>query len=85
MLGLEGVRIERPEDIAPAWERAMSAQKPTVLEFVTDPSVPPLPPHVTGKDMKAYLSALLHGDPDAIRTVIASAKETWRSFFPGKG
>ncbi len=85
LLGLEGIRVETADAIAPAWERALTAQKPTVLEFVTDPNVPPLPPHVTSKEMKAYLSALIHGDPDAIRTIIASAKETWESLFPPKG
>jgi hypothetical protein len=32
--------------------------------------------------MKAYASALLHGDKQALRIVIASIKETWASLFP---
>jgi len=39
--------------------------------------VPPLPPHVTAKQVRAYLSALRKGDPDALRVVIATAKEWW--------
>jgi pyruvate dehydrogenase (quinone) len=82
LLGLGGVRVERPEDVGPAWDQALSADRPTVLDMVADPNVPPLPPHVTSKELKAYMSALIKGDPDAIRIVIASAKETWESLFP---
>lgn len=83
LLGLNGIRVERPEDIGPAWERALSSNVPTVLEMVTDPNVPPLPPHISASQAKAYMSALLHRDPDAIGTVVASAKEWWDSKFPG--
>jgi pyruvate dehydrogenase (quinone) len=84
LLGLGGTRIDRAEDVAPAWDQALSADRPTVLEFMTDPAVPMTPPHVTASQMKAYASALLHGDREAIRIVIASVKETWASLFPGK-
>jgi len=77
LVGLDGVRVERPEDIGPAWERALSAGRPTVLEMVTDPNVPPLPPHITTKQAKAYLEALIKRDPDAIEIVKASAKQMW--------
>jgi len=77
LLGLHGLRVERPQDIAAAWQQALSADRPTLLEMVTDPNVPPLPPHVTAKQVRAYLSALRKGDPDALRVVIATAKEWW--------
>jgi hypothetical protein len=35
------------EDIVPDWDRALAADRPTLLEMVTDPNVPPLPPHIT--------------------------------------
>jgi pyruvate dehydrogenase (quinone) len=82
LLGLGGIRVERPEDIAGAWDQALSADRPTLIEMVTDPNVPPLPPHVSGKQVKAYLSALIHRDPDSMRMVTASIKEVWESLFP---
>jgi pyruvate dehydrogenase (quinone) len=45
--------------------------------MVTDPSVPPLPPHITVKQAKAYLEALVKGDPDAIDVVKESARQIW--------
>jgi pyruvate dehydrogenase (quinone) len=84
LLGLGGVRVESPDDVAAAWDQALIADRPTVIEFVTDPAVPITPPHITAAQMKAYASALLHGDPEATRIVVASIKETWASLFPGK-
>jgi pyruvate dehydrogenase (quinone) len=65
LAGLEGIAVDRPEQLAPAWERALVADRPVVVEVRTDPNVPPLPPHVTWKQAKAYASAILKGDPDS--------------------
>jgi pyruvate dehydrogenase (quinone) len=54
-----------------------SATRPMVLEMLTDPNVPPLPPHITTKEAKAYLEALIKGDPNAIEVIKASAKQMW--------
>jgi len=77
MLGLNGIRVDAPEQVGAAWDTALSADRPTLLEMVTDPNVPPVPAHVSAAQMKAYASALLHGDPDALRMIVASAKEWW--------
>jgi pyruvate dehydrogenase (quinone) len=84
MLGLHGIRVDSPDAVGAAWDQALAADRPTVLEFVTDPDVPPVPPHVTRKQMKGYASAVLHRDPDAVSMVIATAKEWWDGMFPPK-
>jgi pyruvate dehydrogenase (quinone) len=68
-LGLEGIRVERPQDVGPAWDRALASAVPTVLDVVTDPEVPPLPPHIRLEHAKGMASALLHGDPASGRIV----------------
>src|SRR5437763_109235 len=65
LLGFEGIKVERPEDVGPAWDRALSAGAPVLLEFVTDPSVAALPPHVRYPMAKKVAKALVHGDEDA--------------------
>lgn len=85
LLGLQGIRVDRPEDVGPAWERALASDVPTVLEMVTDPDVPPLPPHIKPEQAKAYLSALIKRDPAALRMVVATAKEWWDGLFPPSG
>jgi pyruvate dehydrogenase (quinone) len=81
LLGLEGMRVDRAEDVGPAWDRALAARRPVVVEMVTDPGVPPLPPDVSLKEMKAYLSSMVHGDPEVRRTAIASARQWWATTF----
>jgi len=85
LLGLRGLRVDRPEDVGKAWDMALQSDVPVVLDMVTDPDVPPLPPHVSAKQTLAYARALLQGDSDAMRVVTASFKEVWESLFPPAG
>jgi pyruvate dehydrogenase (quinone) len=64
LLGLKGIRVDAPEAVGSAWDEALAAKQPVVLEAVTDPDVPPLPPHISLEQAKRYTSALLKGDPD---------------------
>jgi pyruvate dehydrogenase (quinone) len=75
LIGLRGIRVDRPEELGSAWEYALSADRPTVLEAYTDPDVPPLPPHVTFKQAKGYATAILNGDPDARGIIKSSTKQ----------
>ncbi|CAA9892786.1 putative Thiamine pyrophosphate-dependent enzyme, carboligase or decarboxylase [Candidatus Methylobacter favarea] len=75
LIGLQGIRIDQPEQLAEAWDQALGAKRPVVLETYTDPDVPPLPPHITFKQAKAYASAVLQGDSDSIDIIKASMKQ----------
>jgi pyruvate dehydrogenase (quinone) len=66
LLGMEGIKVDRPEDVGPAWDRALRADKPVLLEFVTDPQIPPLPPHVKPAMLKKTIKGLAQGDQDAV-------------------
>jgi pyruvate dehydrogenase (quinone) len=81
ILGLRGIRVDSPEQVGPAWDEALAADRPVVLEVVTDPEVPPLPPHITLEQAKALSSALLHGDPHAGRIVSQSFKQKAQEFI----
>ncbi|MDN5863794.1 MAG: thiamine pyrophosphate-requiring protein [Gammaproteobacteria bacterium] len=82
LIGLRGIKVEEPDAVGGAWDRALSADRPVVLEAVTDPDVPPMPPHIKLEQAKAYMSALLHGDPDAMGIIKASAKDFLKTFVP---
>ena len=75
MIGLRGVRVDRPEKLGSAWDYALNADRPVVLEAYTDPNVPPLPPHVTFKQAEGYASAILHGDPDSRGIIKSSVRQ----------
>lgn len=74
MLGLEGVKIEKPEDLNESLDFALSLDRPVVVDVYTDPSVPPLPPHITFKQAKDFMSFLFKGDPDTWDVI----KQSWK-------
>jgi pyruvate dehydrogenase (quinone) len=84
LIGLDGLRVDDPEQVGPAWERALSAERPFVLDMVTDPNVPPLPPHITMKQARAFMGAMIAGEPEAGSVLANTARELIRSFMPGK-
>ena len=75
LVGFTGLTIDTPAKIMPTLDAAMSAERPVVVEVMSDPNVPPLPPHVTMKQARNYLRALARGDADAAKIVRASIKE----------
>jgi pyruvate dehydrogenase (quinone) len=84
-LGLAAVRMDRPEDVAPGWDRALAAGRPCLVQARVDPTVPPLPPHITKEQAKGYLSSILKGDPDRGAMLVQSWRALKDSLFPDKG
>ncbi len=84
LLGLKGIRVDAPDQVAAAWDEALAADRPVVYEAITDPEVPPLPPHITLEQAKALSSALISGDPNAGRIVKQSFKQKVEEFLPGR-
>lgn len=81
LIGLEGIRVDDPDDVAAAWDRALSASRPVVLEAIVDPEVPPLPPHVEADEAQAMMSAVLKRDPNAGSMVKQSFKGKAQEFI----
>ncbi len=84
LLGLQGIRVDAPEQVGDAWEQALSADRPVVIDAITDPNVPPLPPHIDLAQAKALTSALVKGDPDARGIIRQSFKQKVEEFLPGR-
>jgi pyruvate dehydrogenase (quinone) len=83
-IGLKGFRVEHPDEAAPAWDAAFAADRPCVIDALTDPNVPPLPPHITYKQAKQYAKALLKGDPEAVGIVWQSVKQGMQGVLPSR-
>ncbi|NOG71819.1 thiamine pyrophosphate-requiring protein [Roseicella sp. DB1501] len=84
LIGLRGILVEDPDRLGSAWEEALAADRPVVLEVRTDPNVPPLPPHITLAQMKAFTSTLLSPDPEEGSVIVNTAKQVLSSVLPGK-
>jgi pyruvate dehydrogenase (quinone) len=84
LVGLHGIRVERPDDLADAWEEVLAAGRPAVLEAVVDPEIPPLPPHLTGDQMMKMARALVKGDPEAAGVMQKSLRAKIEELLPGR-
>jgi len=84
LIGLKGIYVDNPERVAAAWEEALAADRPVLIEFKTDPEVPPLPPHITLKQAKAFASSLAKVDPDERSIILNTARQVLASVMPGK-
>jgi len=82
-LGLQGINVDTPEAVGPAWEAALSADRPTVLDIRCDPDVPPIPPHATFEQVKDAGKAVLHGDENAWGIVKQGVKQKVQEYLPG--
>ncbi|WP_069886697.1 thiamine pyrophosphate-requiring protein [Streptomyces luteocolor] len=82
-IGLTGIRVERPEDVEAAWRAGLDAEGPVVLDFRTDPAVPPIPPHATWEQMEATAASVLKGDADRASVVKQGLKAKVQEFLPG--
>ncbi|WP_306393742.1 thiamine pyrophosphate-requiring protein [Telluria beijingensis] len=65
MLGLAGERVDDPEQLGAAWERALAAGRPFVLEVISDPNIPPFPPHIVDRQEAQYREAIAKGEREA--------------------
>jgi pyruvate dehydrogenase (quinone) len=83
-LGLGGIAVDKPDQVGPAWDQALAADRPTVLDFRTDPSIPPIPPHATFEQAKNAATALLKGDPDGWSVLKEGLLTKAREILPGK-
>lgn len=81
-LGLQGITVDDPDALAGAWERALSADRPTVLDVHTDPDMPPIPPHATWEQFKDATAAVLGGDENAWGFVKTGIKTKAQEFLP---
>ncbi|MBF8643736.1 thiamine pyrophosphate-requiring protein [Pseudomonas luteola] len=82
-IGLKGIYVDREENVAAAWQEALSSDLPVLIEFKTDPDVPPLPPHIKLEQAKKYASTLLHGDPNERGIIKETAKQVLSAVLPG--
>lgn len=83
-LGLRGIKVDGPSGIEGAWQQAISTDRPCVVEFVTDPAVPPIPPEANWDQMEAVVEAMAKGDPDRWSVIKEGVKSKVQEFIPGK-
>jgi pyruvate dehydrogenase (quinone) len=81
-IGLRGIRVDRPEDVADAWRRALASDRPVVFEAVTDPNVPTLPPHISVSQAKNFAASLAKGGLAEAPAAVGAARELFANLRP---
>lgn len=83
-LGLHGDNIDDASALGDAWDRALAADRPTVLDVRCDPNVPPIPPHATFEQAKSLVEAVVGGDDDSADFIKQGIKQKVQQYLPGE-
>jgi len=83
-LGLDVIRVDDPDALGAAWDRAFAADRPFVFEAMTDPDVPPLPPHISLEQAKNFTSSVLKRDVDALGFIKDTVKQVTARYLPSR-
>lgn len=82
LLGLKGIKVDDPEKLGEAWDEALSADRPVVLEAVVDPDVPTIPPHITFDQMVKFTKTVFKGDAHERGIISQTFKDVIDEFLP---
>jgi pyruvate dehydrogenase (quinone) len=83
LIGLRGIFVDNPDHVGRAWDEALTGDRPVVLEAYTDPNVPPLPPHITLAQARAFAGSI-YSDPERGSVLKDTAREMISTLMPGK-
>ncbi|BCQ26484.1 thiamine pyrophosphate-requiring protein [Caballeronia sp. NK8] len=83
MIGLKGFYVDDAERMAAVWDQAFASDRPVVIEVKADPNVPPLPPHITLQQAKAFATTLMKGDPQQGNVIVDTARQVLGAVLPG--
>jgi pyruvate dehydrogenase (quinone) len=84
LIGLAGIKATRASEIEPAMEAAFAADRPTVIDAVTDPEEPPLPPHITFQEAVRYGKSILRAPRAGLPGAVEALREKVEELRPGR-
>ncbi|HEU4979298.1 MAG TPA: thiamine pyrophosphate-requiring protein [Solirubrobacteraceae bacterium] len=79
-LGFKGIRVTSDDELEAAWKEAFASDRPVLLEAVTDPEYPPLPPHIRFEQAQKLMMALAKGDENRGRIIKESIRGKLHEF-----
>jgi pyruvate dehydrogenase (quinone) len=84
LIGLGGTKVDHASQIDNAVREAFAADRPFVIDAMTDPEEPPLPPHITFKQAEAFAKSFLADPSDGLPGVANAVREKVNEFVPGR-
>ncbi len=83
-VGLMGIRVDKPEDLGRAFDEALSATRPVVMNVYTDPEIETLPPHISFEQAVNFSKTLVKGDNEEVGIGVKSIKGVIEGILPHK-
>jgi pyruvate dehydrogenase (quinone) len=84
MIGLKGIKVERADQVDQAWIDAFSSDRPVIIDAITSPDEPPIPPHVTFEQAESLMKALAKDPSDGWHGALAGFREVLQEVLPGR-
>jgi pyruvate dehydrogenase (quinone) len=84
LIGLKGIKVTTASEIEGAWEQAFAADRPVIIDALTTPDEPPIPPHVTAKQAEALVKSVLEDPKGGWRGALEGAREIAQELVPGR-
>ena len=84
MIGLRGIKVERSVQIEGARREALSSDRPVIIDAMTDPEEPPIPPHVSFAQMEAMTKAFVAAPKEGLPGALSAVREFAHEFLPGR-
>jgi pyruvate dehydrogenase (quinone) len=81
-LGFMGIRVDKPDQVDAAWDKALNADRPVVFEAVVDGNVATLPPHISRDQAMHFLQAIRKGDSEQRGAIKESVKQMIAGIIP---
>ena len=81
-LGFGATTVTDPDQLGGAWEAALAADRPHLIDVWCDPDVPPIPPHATLEQMADSAKALIKGDPSRWGVIKEGLKTKAQELLP---
>src|SRR5439155_18248463 len=87
LAGFKGIFCDHGDYLGAAWEEALAADRPVVLNCKVDPEIAPLPPHITTMQAKKMAKAMIKGDPERVgvmeKSLLGKLQE-FKESLPGR-
>ena len=84
MIGLKGIKVDRSDQIEGAWREALSADRPVIIDAMTDPEEPPIPPHVSFAQMAAMTKSFVSAPKEGLPGALSAVREFAQEYLPGR-
>lgn len=84
LIGLKGIRVTRSDQIEEAYREAFASDRPVIIDALTTPDEPPMPPHITFDEAKALTKSVMAEPAGGFAGAKEAVRELLHEVLPGQ-